>query len=400
MRKYDIASITMTSLMLLSVLFIPSFAIVMENRIAKMQHLGMFDAIGGFSWILIALLVILLALCFFKKDSENRNFITGTLASTIMGLVIFLWGHAVHILMEGRPTSYRVTFGFALFIALICMYAVTVKCNQYIKKAWKQGIVSFLGIAMIVACFASGWLNKASIMTEYFTRSEVFKTALWEHLSISFVVLVVSIAIGIPFGYLCYKNKVVNAVFTACINVIRSLPSIALITVMVTPLSMLKNIPILAKLGVGAFGFTPVFCALFFYALFQIVNSLNGALKTINPDLIKAGKAMGMTDRMIMAKVQIPMILPVFISGVRVALISTFTAASLGTLVGFGGLGNIIRLASGNAIAIDMVLLGAVPIMILIFIADFVLTRVGKLLEKNLAGVSLVEDNVVEESLA
>ncbi len=59
------------------------------------------------------------------------------------------------------------------------------------------------------------------------------------------------------------------------------------------------------------------------------------------------------------------MVLPVIISGIRVALISTFTAASLGTLVGFGTFGTFIAMGSNGAVALDMILLGAVPIMMI-----------------------------------
>ena len=95
---------------------------------------------------------------------------------------------------------------------------------------------------------------------------------------------------------------------------------------------------------------------------------------------------MGMTDRMILFKVQLPMVLPVIISGIRVALISTFTAASLGTLVGFGGLGTFIAMGSNGAVALDMILLGAVPIMIMIFITDFILTKIGDVFEVRISG--------------
>ena len=101
---------------------------------------------------------------------------------------------------------------------------------------------------------------------------------------------------------------------------------------------------------------------------------------------IKTAKAMGMTDRMILFKVQLPMVLPVIISGIRVALISTFTAASLGTLVGFGGLGTFIAMGSNGAVALDMILLGAVPIMIMIFMTDFILTRIGDAFEVRISG--------------
>ena len=108
---------------------------------------------------------------------------------------------------------------------------------------------------------------------------------------------------------------------------------------------------------------------------------------TIDRDYIKAAKAMGMTNIMIMFKVQIPLVLPVLVSGIRVAMISTFTGASLGTMVGFGGLGTFIRMGDGSAIALDLILLGAIPIMIMIFITDVVFTRLSTWVKMRMTGV-------------
>lgn len=384
-KKVDIAAFAMGLLALLS-LFIKSFIIVLENRISKMQHIAGMSVLGSYFWIMVVAVLILLVLIVWKGEDEKRNFIAGLYASVCMGGTMFFMGLATNIQMEGRPITYRVTFGVSVYLMLLAFYGVIVKCNGKIQSNWKKNVSVFLGIGIIVLLFASGWMNKLSIMTEFFTRKEKFIECLIQHVNISAIVMIVSLIIGIPLGYLCYRYKTVDFIVMGFLNIVRSIPSIALIMVMVTPLSMLKKIPFLAAMGVGAFGFAPVFFALLLYALFQIVNSMSGALKTIDPNLIKTAKAMGMTSSMIMYKVQIPLILPVVISGVRVAIISTFTAASLGSMVGFGGLGTFIRMGSGGAVALDMILLGAVPIMIMIFIADFIFTKLGYWFECRLNG--------------
>lgn len=384
-KKVDIAAFAMGLLALLA-LFIKSFIIVLENRISKMEHIAGTTVLGGYFWIMVAAVLVLLVLIIWKGETEKRNFITGLWASICMGGTMFFMGLATNIQMDGRPITYRVTFGVSVYLMLLAFYGVIVKCNGKINSNWKKNATVFLGIIIVIILFASGWMNKLSIMTEFFTRQDKFIECLIQHVNISAIVMVVSLIIGIPLGYLCYRYKAVDFIVMGFLNIVRSIPSIALIMVMVTPLSMLKKIPFLAAMGVGAFGFAPVFCALLLYALFQIVNSMSGALKTIDLNLIKTAKAMGMTSSMIMYKVQIPLILPVVISGVRVAIISTFTAASLGSMVGFGGLGTFIRMGSGGAVALDMILLGAVPIMIMIFIADFIFTKLGYWFECRLNG--------------
>lgn len=395
-KKIDIAALIMSLLALFSLLFVKSFIIVLENRISKMEHVAGSTVLGGYLWIFVLLVVILIALVIWKQDYESRNFIAGLWASICMGLTMFFMGLATNIQMEGRAITYRVTFGINIYLSLLAFYSVTVKCNEKVSSGWKRNVITFTGMGMIVLLFASGYMNKLSIMTEYFTRKEIFIEALWNHLGIAAVSMLASIVVGLPLGYLCYRYKPVDFVVMGFLNIIRSIPSIALIMVMVTPLSFAKRIPLLEKLGVGPFGFAPVFCALFLYATFQIVNSLSGALKTIDPNYIKTAKAMGMTDAMIMYKIQIPLVLPVLVSGFRVAIISTFTAASLGTTVGFGGLGRIITMGSGNAVALDLILLGAVPLMIMIFVTDFIFTKLSDWLEYCMTGKVKKQESVCD----
>src|SRR3954447_18576039 len=384
--KRDMVSIFMCGVFILSLLM-DSFMIVMENRISPMQHISAKQSLGSSYALIWGCLIILVLLVLWKDKSEKKNFITGIWASICLGGCIFFAGLATNNLMVGHTSTYRVTFGVGIYLIMIASYSIIVKCNEFINKSWKKKLSTFLGIFIIVFLVASGWLNKMSIMTEYFTRQDKFYQVFWEHLNISLLVVITSIIIGLPVGYLCYRYKFLDMVISGILNVVRSIPAIALIILMVGPLSLLKEIPILNSIGISSFGATPVFCALFLYSIFQVINSLRGALMTIDRDYIKAAKAMGMTNIMIMFKVQIPLVLPVLVSGIRVAMISTFTGASLGTMVGFGGLGTFIRMGDSSAIALDLILLGAIPIMIMIFITDLVFSRLSRWVKMRMTGV-------------
>ena len=133
----------------------------------------------------------------------------------------------------------------------------------------------------------------------------------------------------------------------------------------------------------SSFGFTPVYCALVLYNLFIIISNITSALKTIDKKYIIAAKGIGFNNLQILFKIQIPIIFPILISGLKVVNISSFTAASLGTMVGFGGLGTFIVMGSGNAVAIDLILLGAIPIMIFIFLTNSILTLIINLFNFN-----------------
>lgn len=386
-KPFDIASVSMALLLCLS-LCAGSFVIVMKNRISPMQHIGMSESLGGFAWIPPAAAAVMLLLASVKGRSERINFITGLLASIFAGGAIWLCGTSADILTEGKSSAFRVTFGVGIYIILFACYGIIVKCQGYVPSVRKRTVMLLAGILLTAALFPLGAMDKTSVMIEYYSRSAKFISCLNEHLRLCAAVIISAIIIGLPAGYLCYRYKPFDFLLTGFLNIVRSIPAIGLIIVMVTPLSMLRDISFFKELGIGAFGFAPVFCALFCYALFQIVNSLSGALKTVDPALLRTARAMGMTDAMIMTRIQIPIVLPVLISGIRVAMISTFTGASLGALVGFGGLGVLIEMgSSGGAVALDMILLGSVPIMIMIFAADFALRKLGSSLERRVSGV-------------
>ncbi|MFV0520426.1 MAG: ABC transporter permease [Lachnospirales bacterium] len=384
-KKYDIVSIFMCIVCFIS-LVSSIFLITMENRIAPMISISSFDAVGNYTWVMLAILFVILFLSFIKGEDENKNFLTGMITSIFLGVVFYYTGLCAKIFTSQFVDTYRVTWGLGSYFILGAWYSIIIKCNQNIKSNFKKFLTTFTGLFYILMLFIMGAMNSMSISIEYFARADRFYLALQEHFTISILVLISSIAFGLPLGYLCYRYKILNSIMMFFLNIVRSIPSIALILVMVGPLSFLKSIPFFEKLGISSFGFTPVFCALFLYALFQIINSLSGALKTIDNVYLKTAKAMGMTNFSIMWKIQIPLVLPILVSGIRVAIVSTFSAASLGTMVGFGGLGVFITMGGGTAVALDLILLGAVPIIIMIFFVNFIFGLLSEWLDRRMSG--------------
>ncbi len=385
-KNYDVVSIFMCLVCFLALIF-NGYLITMANRISKMVNINIFTAVGSYGWIAIATLGVLTILVFIKGESELKNFITGLVSSCFLGEIFFLSGLAATLFKESESPSARITWGVGTYIMIAAWYGIVIKCNQNINKQYMRFLTQFSGILIVILLFATGAMNDMSIVVEFFARQDTFFVALKDHFNISISVLISGLVVGLPLGYLCYKYSAVNSVVMTILNIVRSIPSIALILLMVTPLTFLKGIPFFEKMGISAFGFTPVFCALFLYVLFQIVNSLNGALKTVDGNHLKTARAMGMTDFMILWKVQLPLILPVLVSGLRVAIVSTFSAATLGSMVGFGGLGLFITMGSGDAVTLDLILLGAVPIIIMIFIVNLVFGLLSTWLDRRMKGI-------------
>jgi osmoprotectant transport system permease protein len=141
------------------------------------------------------------------------------------------------------------------------------------------------------------------------------------------------------------------------VGVIFTIPSLAMFGIM---------IPII---GIGV---DPAIIALVLYGLLPILRNTITALHELDPAYSEAGRGMGMTDLQLLIKVQLPLALPVILAGVRVSTVMTVGIASIATLIGAGGLGELI-FQGINRTQGRMVLTGAIWIALLALAFDFIL---------------------------
>ncbi|MDT8307113.1 MAG: ABC transporter permease [Anaerolineae bacterium] len=141
------------------------------------------------------------------------------------------------------------------------------------------------------------------------------------------------------------------------VGIIFTIPSLAMFGIM---------IPII---GIGV---DPAVVALTLYALLPILRNTITAMRQLNPSIIEAGRGMGMTDLQLLTRVQIPLALPIILAGVRVSTVMTVGIASIATLIGAGGLGELI-FHGINRTNTRMVLTGAIWIALLALLFDYIL---------------------------
>ena len=378
-KKQDVATDFLAFSMLI-LLFVNQFMFKAAARIGKKEGRTAKECLGANYAILLGLTSLLVVFVILKRKNENLNFFTGIVASVCLGCAVLFAGQATNVVTL-TSTSGRVSMSIGCYLYLILAYLVEVKCNEYIFKGWKRFVVILIGFVIIISSFIAGQLDGLSVMKEYATYHKEFWSYFRNHISMSFKVVVSSVIIGIPLGWVAFKFTKVGKVITTLLNTIESIPSLALICVMMFPLSFLSNhFPFLKEHGISGVGATPVFCALFCYSLFQIVNSMYGALKVVDRQYIDAARGLGMTTLQIFKKVELPIIMPVIISGIRVSLTSTILGVTIGSYIGYGGLGKFI-LQGLNGFAIDIVMLGTLPIMGLVFMFDFILKKLIVLIE-------------------
>jgi osmoprotectant transport system permease protein len=141
------------------------------------------------------------------------------------------------------------------------------------------------------------------------------------------------------------------------VGVVFTIPSLAMFGIM---------IPII---GIGV---DPAIIALVLYGLLPILRNTITALHELDPAYTEAGRGMGMTELQLLTKVQLPLVLPVILAGVRVSTVMTVGIASIATLIGAGGLGELI-FQGINRTQTRMVLTGAIWIALLALAFDFIL---------------------------
>src|SRR6195952_1107447 len=180
-----------------------------------------------------------------------------------------------------------------------------------------------------------------------------------EHIGLTFTSLLIAVVIGIPLGIFIARNKKWSGAILGVAGVLQTIPSIALLGIMI-PL-----------LGIGA---KPAIVALFLYALLPIIRNTYTGITGVNPVLKEAAKGMGMNSRQILAKITLPLAMPVILAGVRTATVINVGVATLASYIAAGGLGEVIfgGISLNNT---NMILAGGIPGGLLAFLLDFALSR-------------------------
>ncbi|OAO20945.1 ABC transporter permease [Staphylococcus epidermidis] len=183
-----------------------------------------------------------------------------------------------------------------------------------------------------------------------------------EHFYISMFALLLAIVIAVPLGILLSKTqRTANVVLTVA-GVLQTIPTLAVLAIM---------IPIF---GVGK---TPAIVALFIYVLLPILNNTVLGVKNIDKNVIQAGQSMGMTKFQLMKDVEMPLALPLIISGIRLSSVYVISWATLASYVGAGGLGDLV-FNGLNLYQPPMIISAAIVVTLLALVIDFILSLVEK----------------------
>ncbi len=194
-------------------------------------------------------------------------------------------------------------------------------------------------------------------------QSDKLFTQTLQHVGLTFISLLLAIAVGLPLGILIARKRKLSGLVLGIAGVLQTIPSIALLGFM---------IPVL---GIGA---KPAIVALLIYALLPIIRNTYTGITGIDEYVKEAAKAMGMSASQILFKVELPLAMPVILAGIRTATVINVGVATLASFIAAGGLGEFIfgGISLNNT---NMILAGAIPAALLAIILDLLLSVIQKM---------------------
>ncbi|SMF20119.1 ABC transporter permease [Pseudogulbenkiania subflava] len=224
----------------------------------------------------------------------------------------------------------------------------------------------------------SGRLEALSLLKEYANHRDSFDEALGRHLQLVGLTLLPAGVGGAALGLWAFCRPRARGVLFAALNIVQTVPSLALFGLLIAPLAALGRL--LPGSGLAGIGLPPALLALTLYGLLPMARSTLAGLQQIPDGVLEAARGMGLSAGQRWRRVELPLALPVLISGLRVTAIQAVGLAQLAALIGAGGFGAIMfQGLSGSAL--DLVLLGVIPVVALAVAVDALFKLLLSLLE-------------------
>lgn len=351
--------------------FLAPFATLRANRIVQGETRAILEALPPLlGYGLLFVLISGAAIALLKTAAAVRM---AASVAVLVALALLIGVSADHLMPADNayarisPASgfWILIFAFALLIA----DALTrLSPGPGVRLLFLAGVLALIG-AMLV----TGRWDGLSILKEYASRADTFWAEAGRHLTLALGSLAAAALVGLPLGILCHRvDRLRNAVLNF-LNAIQTIPSIALFGILIGPLGWIAaHVPGAMAIGVRGIGVAPAFVALFLYSLLPMVANTVVGLAGVPRAANDAARGIGMTDLQRLFAIELPLALPVILAGIRIVLVQNIGLATIAALIGGGGFGVFVFQGVGQT-AMDLVLLGAAPTVLLAFVAAIVL---------------------------
>ena len=196
-------------------------------------------------------------------------------------------------------------------------------------------------------------------------RASELRLLIAQHVVLVLAATAVAVAIGVPLGLVLTQRPRLARLVLGAAGIVQTIPSLALF-------GFLLPLPF-----IGGIGARTAIVALIVYALLPILRNTYVGVRQVDPAVLEAATAMGMTPGERLRMVEVPLALPVILGGVRIATVVSVGTATIAAAIGAGGLGTYVfrGLATMDT---RLVLAGAIPAAVLAVAADGLLARVER----------------------
>lgn len=177
---------------------------------------------------------------------------------------------------------------------------------------------------------------------------------LTEHVTLSVTALAIALVIALPLGIGLARRPRLAAPIVGIVNALRTVPSLALLVIM---------LPVLGT------GFLPSVVALTIYGLPAVlVNTVTG-MRDVDPDIVEAARGQGLSEYQNVMGISLPLAIPVILAGIRTAAVQIVSAATLAVFIGGGGLGDLISSGMG-LLDFPQLVIGALLVALLALVTE------------------------------
>lgn len=298
------------------------------------------------------------------------------LVGAVIGLCGLLWllTRGAPALLEGAGDYARVSPAVGFWCLLLVLMLLMADALAHLAPGpLARGALLAAVLGAVAVILWSEALSELSIMQEYASRRDAFAHATIRHLGLAFGSLATAAVIGFPLGILCHRRARLRGTTLPVLSFLQTIPSLAMFGLMIPILGWVSHtVPGARAIGIAGIGFAPAFLALVLYSLLPVVGNTVAGLASAPPAALEAARGMGMTQRQRLLRVELPLGLPVILTGLRIVLVQNIGLAVIAGLIGGGGYGTFV-FQGLNQTASDLILLGALPTVALALVSAIVM---------------------------
>ena len=346
---------------------------IQPNRIVAGTGYSLLEALGPASLMAVCVPLALTAGLALRRG-RTRSAIMLVLVVALLLALPWILSAAVGGLIPPEQTAARAAISGGTWFLVFALVLMLVDLRQ--RLAMGAGVTALLWLtplASLAIALGQGRLDQLALVREYLGRQASFLAAVVDHLVLVGLAVGISLVIAVALALWMRRAPRIRQGTLGVLSFIQTIPSLALFGLLLAPLAWLAaRYPLLGELGIQGIGLAPALLALVGYSLLPMTRNTYIALESVDDAVIESARGMGMGALQVFFQVRLPLALPLLIEGVRITSVQAIGLAAVAALIGAGGLGTFIFQGLGQA-AMNLVMLGALPIVIMAMLVDALL---------------------------